>query len=67
MLRKVKKKGRTGGPYHSYHGDVRIPFISPYAEVSLGEGGYMDSGCPVHVILGGPEKYETERREEKNN
>lgn len=52
--KKFKKKV-LGSAYSTYHGKVRIPFISPYAPVSLGKGIYMDSGCPGHVVLGSPE------------
>lgn len=58
MMKKTRKK--TLGPaYSSYHGKVRIPFVSPYAPISLGKGIYMDSGCPGHVVLGAPEGSES--------
>lgn len=52
--KKFKKKV-LGSAYSTYHGKIIIPFISPYAPVSLGKGIYMDSGCPGHVVLDSPE------------
>ncbi len=60
MMKKLRKKA-LGPAYSSYHGKVRIPFVSPCAPISLGEGIYMDSGCPGHVILGAPEGSESVR------
>lgn len=55
--------------HHSYHGIRGIPFISPYAPVSLGEGIYFDSGCPGHVVFGAPEDYKSDKdlKKEKNS
>jgi len=53
-MKKAKKKV-LGQARSSYHGKVRIPYLSPDASISLGKGVYMDSGCPGHVEFGAPE------------
>lgn len=56
-----------GPAYSTYHGRVRIPFVSPYTPISLGDGIYMDSGCPGHVVLGAPgNKEEPITKKEEN-
>lgn len=35
---------------------IGIPYISPFAPISLGKGVYMDSGAPGHVEFGAPEE-----------
>lgn len=54
MMKKAKKKV-LGAAYSSYHGRVRIPFVTPKIPDSLGEGVYMNAGCAGHVVLDAPE------------
>lgn len=58
-----KKRTCIHPAYYSYHGNVRIPFVSPKKPVSLGEGICMDEGTPGHVVLGPPEGTEQKQEE----